>query len=150
MSLFLFALFACDGKGLGGEDYEISSGELAGKIDGQDWAPAVGETQLDLGDEDAWLASMWGDSFEACSRDLPTGSGLVFDAPMVAGEYELGPELSLTFVYGDSLANVVSTTGLLEIEEVGADRVSGGLYAIYAADPDFEVSGRFVLEICVD
>ena len=37
-----------------------------------------------------------------------------------------------------------------QIEEVGADRVSGGLYAIYAADADFEVSGRFVLDICPD
>lgn len=150
MSLFLMGLVACDGKMLGGEDYEIASGELAGRIDGVDWAPAVGETQVDLGDADTWLATLWSEDLEACSRDLPTGDGLVFDAPMAAGEYELGPELSVTFVYGESLANVVSTTGLLEIEEVGADRVSGGLYAIYAADPDFEVSGRFVLEICAE
>lgn len=145
----LLLLVGCDGKLLG-EDYEIATGELSGLIDGENWTFAGGETNAAMSDETSWFSAIYGMSYESCSRELPGGSGLILDVPMAPGEYELGPQRTVTFLFADSTQNRVSTTGLLVVDEVGAEAVAGGLYTIYAADADFEVSGQFILDICAD
>jgi hypothetical protein len=142
-------LAACGGDDEGG-DVTIAETPLAGKIGGQAWTFAQGQTNDFLSEgEDNFFAELYSSTFEACGFDSPTGNNLLGRVPRVAGDFELSLSQNFTFVIdGDTPNNLIATRGLLRVDEVTDTTITGGLHAIY--DGDNEVDGTFSLTICVD
>lgn len=70
---------------------------------------------------------------------------IIFFVPAVAGRYELGNSHTVTFVPASS-QNLIVTDGVVQIDDIGTDTVTGGLHVFNA---DFgEINGRFDGQLC--
>ena len=143
LSLVMLTLSACGDEGSG---YTISDGTLSGELDGVPWTFVQGETDSYLSDEEEFFTSLYPETYEACDTySLPDTDLILLGIPKEPGEYPLGLTQSVTFVVGDS-DNYIATSGLLVVEEITADTIKAGLYAVYGST--FEVDGHFTVQIC--
>lgn len=148
------ALFGCSGgddggDGSGGDAVAIEDRPLSGTVGGEPWTLARAETNafLSEGEPDYWT-DLYASPGTACeTSSLDSGHQLIVQAPREPGEYGLSSRRTATFVIeGDTLDNLVATTGRVVIDEVSATTLRGGAYVRF--DADNSVNGRFEITIC--
>ena len=131
----------------------FSDQPLQGAINGASWQFQVGHTDAFLSEgEDDFFAVMYGETYTPCEFPEPDSDYIIVSVPKTPGDYGMSLTLNMTFVWdnaGDT-ENYVATTGRIEVYEVTSTSVSGGLYAIFDNDSDFEVDGEFSLAVCPD
>jgi len=135
--LALLLVVGCGGSSDGGGSATISSQPLAGKLGGQAWTFATGETTGVLSTGEQLWVDLYGHSFDACvAFGAPPNADLVtMMMPRTPGNYDV----SLTL-------NDIATSGRLVIDSVTATTITGGLSI--AHNSDNAISGRFQATIC--
>lgn len=140
LTFSLAALVGC------GTDYDVATTPLAGTVGGQPWTFVAGHTNAFLSEgEDDFFATLYPAQFTACGSSEPSGSHLIVSVPKAVGDYDMGPQLNMTFVVGSS-DNLIAFDGRIIVDEVTATKVVGGLHGEF--DGDNEVNGRFEISIC--
>lgn len=141
------AALAAVGCGGGGSRYTIDDGPLTGLFNGTDWKFVSGDTTDSLSDENGFFATLHDTEITSCSGEAAYGEAIVLvHIPKAVGTYDFDLDQSLTFVL--ERENVVSFTGVIEVESVTDTKVSAGLYATYNNDVNFEISGHFEVDVC--
>jgi len=131
-----------------GTDYTITEQNLSGSVGGEAWSFVEGETNAFLSDDD-FFASLYAQDFEPCGMGSPSGTNsLILSIPKETGEWDLSLSRNMTFVVhtGSGTDNLIGTEGLLRVDSVTADTVTGGIYAEFNGDN--EVDGTFTVTIC--
>jgi hypothetical protein len=137
---------ACGGASSGGGGQAISSTPLAGKVGGQSWTLASGETDAFLSSGQAdFFTTLYTESVATC-----TGAGfsvasnqIIVEVPMTTGDY-MRP---VTFVVDPTGTNQnLIATGHVVVDQVTATSVSGGLYAKF--DANDIINGQFQATVC--
>ena len=136
---------ACSSDDDTGSGPPISDGPLAGVVGGKLWSFRSGETnpQQSQGDPRFW-GEAYAEATAACSA-TPTLDFLILNVPREVGSYDLGFDLTATFVIQPS-DNLGATKGRLVVEEITASSIRGG--ANIEFDPQNKVNGHFTLAIC--
>jgi hypothetical protein len=131
-----------------GSDYEITEQPLAGTIGGAAWTFFEGDTNAFLSDGDTYFASLYAADFEPCGFGQPSGNSLILNLPKETGEWDLSLSRNMTFVVEgtDGTENLIGTEGVIRIDSITTDTITGGVHARY--DGDNEVDGTFSLTIC--
>ncbi len=143
-SLAASAAVGCGGDG---SRYTIDDGPLAGLFNGTDWKFVSGDTNDSLSDENGYFATLHDTEITSCSGSAGEGEAIVLvNIPKEVGTYDFDLDQGLTFVL--ERKEVVSFTGVIEVESVTDTKVSAGLHAVYNNDPNFEISGHFEVDIC--
>ncbi len=129
----------------GAED--ISSGTLAGTINGEAWSFVAGWG--DPGDSDV-LVSLFSGAATACGFEDGSETHVLIAVPLTPGTYPFGLDKGqvATMVYSmtdGTPMNVVATTGTLVVHEVTAEKVTAGVVMV---DGDHEVNGQFEVTLC--
>ncbi|HEX3759547.1 MAG TPA: hypothetical protein VHW23_12610 [Kofleriaceae bacterium] len=119
---------------------------LSGKVGSQSWTFQIGATDpfLSQGDGD-FVAALYATSYTPCSGSEPTGPHLFVAVPKQPGTYPLSPMRNVTFVTADD-DNLISLDGEVEVHEVTATTVTGGLRT--RRDDGNDVNGQFQLTVC--
>lgn len=146
----LCLLAACSGGG--GDDGEdlppdldvIASGPASGTIAGTPFT--LGTRFMNISDGDLFVdllpVSAPDCTVDETDQEFPF---IIFFVPPAAGRYELGDSQTVTFVDAPS-NNLIVFHGVIELEEVTATQVTGGLHVF---DDEFgEINGRFDGELC--
>jgi hypothetical protein len=141
---------ACGGDGDGAPGM-IAAVPLAGTIDGQPWTFVAGQTDAFLSDGDTFFATLFDKPFAApCDELQPQGAthSLILNIPKAVGRYALSLRLNQTFSYpkGGSTQNDIATSGTLEVIELTATSLSGGVKMSTGARNSVE--GQFMITIC--
>jgi hypothetical protein len=142
------SLAACGGDG-DGTPGTIAAVPLAGTIDGQPWTFVAGQTDAFLSDTgDTFFATLFDKPFAApCDELQPQDAthSLILNIPKAVGRYALSLRLNQTFSYPDG-QNDVATSGTLEVTELTATSLSGGVKM--ATGSRNSVEGQFMITIC--
>ena len=136
------------GEASGGGGTTISTQTLAGKIGGQPWTFATGETNAQLSTADQYWVDLYAATFDTCvAFGSPTDADeVIMMMPKVPGSYPLSLSQNATLYVASSNDNWVATRGLLVIDSVTATTISGGMHITYNADNT--VDGQFTAAIC--
>jgi hypothetical protein len=134
--------------GCGGEEeaaIEVSTEPLAGRIGGQAWTFAQGDTDALLSEgEPDLFTRLHAASYDACGF-APSGDRLILSVPKQPGDYAFSTQQNGTFVVGGT-DNLVATRGRLIVESVDGSTVTARVHMIF--DTGNEVDGRFTATIC--
>jgi hypothetical protein len=135
------------GSSGGGSGLAISNQVLSGKIGGQPWTFAAGESDAFLSTASTYYVDMYPSSFTACATfAAPTDVNLlIVDLPTTTGSFNLSLARNATFYVAPS-DNWVATRGRIQIDEVTATTITGGANMTYNADNT--VDGQFQITIC--
>lgn len=155
--LALSLLAACGEDDVNGDDdhgFEIEDQILQGKIDGEEWVFSSGSAEESSFQEGWFRVKLYAGTDEPCGFGTPSGAddrSILSSFPGEPGEYELGitssrPSVTFTYPDGGTAQNMVATRGLLVIDEVTTEKMSGALIATF--DVDHEVDGTFELTRC--
>jgi hypothetical protein len=136
------------GGGTGGGMTTISTQTLAGKIGGQAWTFATGETNAALSTTDELWVDLYAATFDTCvAFGAPSDAdGVTMMMPKKPGSYPLSLGQNATLYVASSSNNWVATHGLLVIDSVTATTISGGMRITYNGDNT--VDGQFQAAIC--
>ena len=136
------------GGGSGGGTTTISTQTLAGKIGGQAWTFATGETNAALSTPDKFWVDLYAATFDTCvAFGAPSNADeVIMMMPKTPGSYPLSLAQNATLYVASSSDNWVATKGLLVIDTVTATTISGGMHITYNADNT--VDGQFQASIC--
>ena len=147
-TLLLVLLSACTGDDK--SDLVIADSTLSGTVDGADWTFVRGEVDPYMSEEDMLFAVFWPEEYDTCAlTSHTTTSYLVVQIPGEVGEHDFSADYSGTFVYDDGSGdpvNVATLDGVVRVDELTGDLLSGGLAMTDSADND--VSGTFSLVMC--
>jgi len=147
-TLLLVLLSACTGDDK--SDLVIADSTLSGTVDGADWTFVRGEVDPYMSEEDLLFAVLWPEDYDTCElTGHEATSYLVVQIPGEQGEYDFSADFSGTFVSDDGSGNpqnAVTLDGVVRVDEVTVDLLSGGLAMTDGADND--VSGTFSLVMC--
>jgi hypothetical protein len=136
-----------EGCGSGGGSTAISSQPLSGKIGGQPWTLATGETDSVLSTASLYTVDAYAETFTACTGTASVTANAVFlNFPNAVGSYAVTLDLNQTFYVGATNDNFVATSGEIVISEITATTITGG--ASFAYDADNSVNGQFAVTIC--
>jgi hypothetical protein len=139
-------LAACGGDGAPGT---IAAVPLAGTIDGQPWTFVAGQTDAFLSESsDTFFATLFDKPFAApCDELQPQDAthSLILNIPKAVGRYALSLTLNQTFSYPEG-QNDIATSGTLEVTELTATSLSGGVKM--ATGSRNSVEGQFMITIC--
>lgn len=140
-----FALLATAACGTDGSSFEVAATPLAGTVGGQAWTFVAGETDAFLSNgETDFFAELRPAAYTTCTGAPPSGNHLIVSIPKAVGDYDMGPQLNMTFVVGSD--NKIAFDGRIIVTEVTATKVKGGLHASF--DGSNEVDGQFDVAIC--
>src|SRR5262245_13315757 len=94
------ALLAGAAAGCGGSSFDVSSGTMAGKIDGVPWTFMAGETNAFLSEgRDEYFADLFDTASTNCQGFGATGPRrMILNIPRSLGDYNLSLSLNATFV----------------------------------------------------
>jgi hypothetical protein len=150
--LALCATLGCgggDGDGGGGGE-AIADQPLSGKIGGQPFSFAAGETDAFLSMDDRYFITLYSTVFTACAfAGAPIGANsVIFEVPKAAGTYKLGLGQTATLYDGAMNYNSVATRGSIVIESVTGTTISGGASITFNANNT--VNGKFSATICAE
>ena len=136
-----------DGDGTG-PTTTISTQTLAGKIGGQAWTFATGETNNALSTPDKFWVDLYAATFDTCvAFGAPSDAdNVTMMMPKTPGSYPLSLAQNATLYVASSSDNLVAIRGLLVIDSVTATTISGGMHVTYNADNT--VDGQFQASIC--
>jgi hypothetical protein len=136
------------GGGSGGGTTTISTQTLAGKIGGQAWTFATGETNAALSTTDELWVDLYAATFETCvAFGAPSDADeVIMMMPKKPGSYPLSLANNATLDVASSSDNWVATRGLLVIDSVTATTITGGMHITYNSDNT--VDGQFQAAIC--
>jgi hypothetical protein len=135
------------GCGSSGGSTAISSQPLSGKIGGQPWTFATGETDSFLTTATQYTAHAYAETFTACTGTASvTANQVILNFPNAVGSYALSLNLNQTFVVAAGNDNLVATSGEIVISDITATTITGG--ASFAFDADNSVNGQFEATIC--
>ena len=126
----------------------MSSQPLAGKIGGQAWTFATGETtEPRCPPASSSGSTCTPDRFEDCvALGAPANADMVtMMMPRAPGSYDLGINLNTLYTSRTS-ANYVATSGRLVIDSVTATTITGAMNITYNGDNT--VNGQFQATIC--
>jgi hypothetical protein len=124
----------------------VDPGLLAGQFNGRPWNAAIGTSARFTPDSNEIHSTLSEVSMEACH---PEGTEqLVLDIPFKPGIYRLDLAHTVHFVTPASKDDLAATEGELIVHEVTETTIKAGLYAIYNANPKYEVSGQFTIHRC--
>ena len=127
---------------------QINNEALTGTVGGQAWTFQMGHTDAFLSEgEDDFFATLYPSTFTTCGFSEPGGNHLIVSIPKAPGKYPMSLSQNMTFVVGDS-NNLIGTNGRIEVDEVTATTIKGGMVAQY--DGQNEVNGRFEITICAE
>jgi len=153
ISLGIVLAAGCGSSGTGGDDgvgttTTISTQTLAGKIGGQAWTFATGETNAGLSTADEFWVDLYAATFDACvAFGAPSDADeVIMMMPKTPGSYPVSLSRIATLYVASSSDNLGATRGLLVIDSVTATTISGGLHITYNADNT--VDGQFQAAIC--
>jgi hypothetical protein len=150
--LGLLLAAGCGGSGGTGDPAgggtTISTQTLAGKIGGQPWTFATGETNAQLSTNDQYWVDLYAATFDTCvAFGSPTDADeVIMMMPKVPGSYPLSLSRNATLYVASSSDNRVAIRGLLVIDSVTATTISGGMHITDNADN--AVDGQFTAAIC--
>jgi hypothetical protein len=150
-------LVACGGGSSGGSaGGAISSAPLAGTINGQAWTFADGQTDHFLSQgSSTFFAILYDQAIPATSTCMPgdppgTTRSLILNIPMKVGQFPLSIAFNQTFSYAsgpnNDYQNDVATSGLLEVTDLSATMITGGVKMAFGAKDS--VDGQFAISIC--
>lgn len=123
----------------------ISGEPLQGELDNMPWVFVGGSTNEFLSEHsDTFYTEMLAQDLGACSSSHSTQPYLLADLPKQVGSYDLGLDLTATFVIGTD--NLVATDGEIEITKITAQTITGGIRAVF--DDANGVDGQFQVAIC--
>jgi len=156
MVLVSWAGFGCGGANDDGGDggpgggTPITEQPLTGKIGGQPFTFATGETDAFLSMGDRYFVTLYGSAFTACAvGGAPfSASSVIFEVPKAAGTYKLGLTQTATLYDGAVSYNHVATRGSIVIDAIAGTTISGG--ASITFDANNAVNGKFTATICAD
>jgi hypothetical protein len=135
------------GCGSGGGSTAISSQPLSGKIGGQPWTFATGETDSFLSTDSEYTAHAYAETFTACTGSASlTANQVILNFPKAVGRYAVTQDLNQTFSVGATNDNFIATSGEIVISAITATTITGG--ASFAFDADNSVDGQFTATIC--
>ena len=136
------------GSGGNGGGTTISTQTLAGKIGGQAWTFATGETNAALSTTDAFWVDLYAATFDTCvAFGAPSDADeVIMMMPKAPGSYPVSLSRNATLYVASTSDNWVATRGLLVIDSVTATTISGGMHITYNADNT--VDGQFQASIC--
>lgn len=144
----LCVVAACSGGDEGDDTPDdldvIAAGPASGTIKGTPFT--VGTRFMNVSDGDLFV-DLLPVVADDCTLDETDGRFpfIIFFVPPTPGTYPLGDAHTVTFVDAPSNNNIVFQ-GVIQIDEVTTDTVSGGLHVF---DSEFgEVNGRFDGELC--
>ncbi len=139
----VLALAACGGSDEPEEPIAVSTRPLAGRIGGQAWTFAHGETTASLSSGPKYFTSLFGDGAPGCGAYSTADRALVF-VPKVPGDYPFSTQQTGTFFVEGT--NRIAMRGRLIVEQVDAASVTARVHMI--ADADNEIDGEFVVSVC--
>jgi hypothetical protein len=135
------------GCGSGGGSTGISSQPLSGKIGGQPWTFATGQTDSFLTTDSEYTVDAYAETFTACTGTASvTANEVLLNFPKAVGNYAVTLDLNQTFYVAATNDNFVATSGEIDISAITATTITGG--ASFAYDADNSVNGQFVVTIC--
>lgn len=122
----------------------IATGPAAGTIAGTPFT--LGTRSMNVSGGDLWVDLLPTPAAD-CTSDETSGDYpfVIFFVPPTPGRYVLGETQFVTFVPAPS-TNLVIGHGVIQIDNVTANTVSGGLH-VWGAD-DGELNGRFDGALC--
>ena len=136
------------GSGGGGTTTTVSTQTLTGKIGGQPWTFATGETNAALSTTDQYWVDLYAATFDQCvAFGAPTDADeVIMMMPKTPGTYNVSLGMNATLYSASSSFNYVATRGVLIIDSVTATTITGGLNITY--NNDNTVDGQFTASIC--
>jgi hypothetical protein len=135
------------GCGSGGGSTAISSQPLSGKIGGQPWTFATGETDSFLTTASQYTVDAYAETFTACTGTASaTANEVILSLPKAVGSYAVSLDLNQTFVVAAGNDNLVATSGEIVISAISATTITGG--ASFAYDADNSINGQFEATLC--
>jgi hypothetical protein len=135
------------GCGSGGGSTAISSQPLSGKIGGQPWTFATGETDSFLTTDSQYTVHAYAETFTACTGSASvTANQVILSFPTAVGSYAVSLDLNQTFYVGVGNENFIATSGEIVISAITATTITGG--ASFAYDANNSVNGQFTVTIC--
>lgn len=126
----------------------IAASPLSGQVGGQPWTFQLGATDafLSQGGGD-FVAVLYATSYTPCTDSDPIGPHLFVAVPRQPGVYPLTAMRNVTFTFNDA-DNQIALDGEVEVHDVTATRVTGGLRT--RVDAGNDVDGQFQLTVCPD
>jgi hypothetical protein len=135
------------GCGGGGGSTAISSQPLSGKIGGQPWTFATGETDSFLTTDSEYTVDAYAETFTACTGTASvTANEVILNFPKAVGSYPVTLDLNQTFYVAATNDNFIATSGEIVISAITATTITGG--ASFAYDVDNSVNGQFQATLC--
>ena len=124
----------------------ISPGPLEGTYNGKPWRAGKGTSDRFSPNSNTIVSTLSEVDLELCH---PEGlEKLVIEVPFKPGIYPLDLTQTVHFVFSNGLDDLAATDGELIVHEVNENVIKAGVYAIYNDNPNYEVSGQFVIERC--
>jgi hypothetical protein len=123
-------------------------------IDGQPWTFVAGQTDAFLSEgDDTFFATLFDKPFTSpCDEFQPQDAthSLILNIPKAVGRYAISLKLNQTFSYpkGASIQNDIATSGTLEVTELTATSLSGGVKMAYGSRDSVE--GQFTITVCAN
>lgn len=126
---------------------DITEQPLQGEIDGVEWTFAGGDVNRFLSDDEQAFGVLYGVDDVLCeTRMSPDESEVIAFLPLEVGTYPLRlPGRTVTFAFGEG-ENVIASRGLLRIDSVTEEAITGGLAA--RAGLRNHVDGEFTVDRC--
>jgi hypothetical protein len=135
------------GCGSGGGSTSISSQPLSGKIGGQPWTFATGQTDSFLTTASRYTVDAYAETFTPCMGTASaTANEVILNFPTAVGSYTVSLDLNQTFYIAATNDNLVATSGQIVISDITATTITGG--ASFAYDAENSVDGQFVATLC--
>ncbi|MEP6652210.1 MAG: hypothetical protein ABJA82_02565 [Myxococcales bacterium] len=143
------SLLGCGGGGNpAGGSGSIANQTLSGKIGGQPWTYATGQTESFLSMDDKFFLTLYGEAFTTCEiGGAPQGANeFIIEIPKAPGAYDLSLNMNATFYDAATSKNWVVLSGRVDIESVTATTITGGMNVTLNAGNS--INGQFEAMIC--
>lgn len=137
-----------EGGGGGTTTTTVTQQTLTGKIGGQAWTFATGETNAALSTADQYWVDLYAATFDTCvAFGAPADADeVIMMMPKTPGTYPVNLGMIATLYSASANFNAGATRGVLVIDSVTATTISGGLHITYNSDNT--VDGLFQAAIC--
>uniref|UniRef100_UPI004049F6E0 hypothetical protein n=1 Tax=Fulvivirga sp. TaxID=1931237 RepID=UPI004049F6E0 len=140
--LFAVLLSACGNEG------EIDSVSLRGKIDGEDWTMKFGKAEAEDIDPGYFALFLPIETVEnnPCDIFLPNTNYIAATLPRTEGTYSLPFPIANQFAFRYNGKFLLPTSGSITIKTIGGNSIRGTINA--RADDDNYIDGDFILNLC--
>ncbi|MFO0586402.1 MAG: hypothetical protein U0441_02620 [Polyangiaceae bacterium] len=124
----------------------VDPGPLEGMYNGKEWRAGQGSSTRFSPNSNTIVCTLSEANLGGC--DAHGFEKLVLEVPFKPGVYDLNLNQTVHFVFNNGVDDLEATDGELIVHEVTETTIKAGLYAIYNGNPNYEVSGQFVVARC--